>query len=79
MIHLFLDLFQVRCNCAKFRHCRICVNDFREEEAFWPYILEQPIMNRVKNVFGKCDRFCRKLPIWSRLLKKTLYIDHVDK
>ena len=70
VIHLFLDLFQVRFNCAKFHYCRICVNDFREEEAFWPPILEQPIMNRVKNVFGKYDRFCRKLPIWSHLLKK---------
>ena len=34
----FLDLPQVRYNCAKFHHCRICVTDFREGRA----IREQP-------------------------------------
>ena len=30
VIHIFLDLLWVRCNCAKVHHCRICVRDFRE-------------------------------------------------
>ena len=25
-----LDVLWVRCNCAKFHHCRICVTDFRD-------------------------------------------------
>ena len=31
-----LDLLQVRYNCAKFHHCRICVTDFREGGSFCP-------------------------------------------
>ena len=34
--HNFSDLFQVRYNCAKFHHCKICVTDFRKGEPFWP-------------------------------------------
>ena len=30
VIHIFLDLLDVRYNCAKFHHCRICVTDFKE-------------------------------------------------
>ena len=37
----FLDLLQVRYNCAKFHHCRICVNDFSEGGLFAPPIREQ--------------------------------------
>ena len=35
------SLIQVRYNCAKFRHCRICVTNFKEEGPFWPPIREQ--------------------------------------
>ena len=32
----FLDLLQVRYNCAKFHQCTICVTDFRERGPFAP-------------------------------------------
>ena len=35
VIHIFLDLLQVRYKCAKFHHCRICVTNFRKG-AFLP-------------------------------------------
>ena len=31
-----LDFPQVRCNCAKFHHCRICVTDFGKWNLFDP-------------------------------------------
>ena len=50
----FLDLLQVRYNCAKFHHCRISVTDFRERGLFAPPppIHEEPkkpILNRVNS------------------------------
>ena len=36
VIYIFLDLFWVRYNCAKFHHCGICVGDFREGVLFFP-------------------------------------------
>ena len=43
MIHIFLDLFKGRYNCAKFQYCRICVTDFREGAILAPpSIREQP-------------------------------------
>ena len=51
----FLDHLQVRCNCAKFHQCRMCVTEFREGGVFLappkvpPSVssLERPILNRV--------------------------------
>ena len=34
----FLGLLQVRYNCAKFHHCRICVTDFRD----WAFLPPPP-------------------------------------
>ena len=42
VIDIFWDLLEVRYNCAKFPHCRICVTDFREEDLLAPPIREQP-------------------------------------
>ena len=38
----------VRCNCAKFYHCRICVADLREVPPHPWAVLKMPILNRVK-------------------------------
>ena len=32
----FVGLLELRYNCAKFHHCRICVTDFREVGLFAP-------------------------------------------
>ena len=45
----FLDLFQVRYNCAKCHHCRVCVTDFREGSHPW-VAPKKPILNRVKEI-----------------------------
>ena len=55
----FLDLVQVRYNCAKFDHCRICVTDFKEgglsvksppPTCYQWATPKRPILNRVKNM-----------------------------
>ena len=48
VIHIFLDILQVRYNCVKFHYCRICKTDFMLEGA----ALKRPILNRV-NAFIK--------------------------
>ena len=32
----FLDLLEIRYNCAKFHYCRICVIDYKEGGSFAP-------------------------------------------
>ena len=48
----FLEILQVRYNCAKFHYCRICVRDFREGGLFDPHpsvsSSQKAILNRVK-------------------------------
>ena len=55
MIYIFLNHLQVRYNCAKFHHCRICVTHFRAGDLFAPLTHphscaapKMPILNRVK-------------------------------
>ena len=48
----FLDLFYVRCNCAKFHHCRVYVTYFRKGGPFCQPIIREKrrILNRVKEL-----------------------------
>ena len=39
----FLNLRYARNKCAKFYHCRICVTDFRDREAFLPTLLPEQL------------------------------------
>ena len=36
LICIFLDLLYVKCSCAKFHQCSICVTDFRESDLIHP-------------------------------------------
>ena len=47
----FLDLLEVRYNCAKYHHCRICVRDFRDGGVFLaPTSLSSPENAHLKRV-----------------------------
>ena len=56
-----LYLLWVRCNCAKWHYCRICVTDFREGRHFGPHHPwadpQMPILNRVKSISKSLPRF----------------------
>ena len=76
----FLDLLQVRYNCAKFHHCWICVTDIREGGPFCspnPWAApKMPIRNRVKVILLNNVQFSF---FWKLILPSFCRFSHSHK
>ena len=49
-------------------------SNLREDKAKyqWPITLNKKMKFSIMDFFSICDQICRKLPIWSHILKKSL-------
>ena len=78
VIHIFLGLLLVRYNCAKFRYCRMCVIDFKEEGPFRPHphpwaASKKSILNRVNIDIFKILFYCFSEKVYAKICIAVFY------